>query len=98
MTEMTKIKQSAGDALTEVFAPVAVEDVLVGSTIDSEGNDAISITVVIGEGAIAEIGGKRLAKAISEVRKAMAKAGEERRFILEYATADELNDNGDSES
>jgi len=65
-------------------------------TVDSEGRDALRITIVIESGAAARIKGDAALDTLVQIQDRLREAGEERFPIVEYATKEELEESGDS--
>jgi len=78
------------------LGPEIVDDVLSGTTTDSEGRDALLITVIIKAGSVNKIKGDSVLDTLVQVQHELREAGEERLPIVEYATEEELQDSGDS--
>lgn len=72
-----------------------VERVFSEPTVDSEGEAALRITIVIGRDTIDQISGEALLNTLVQVQSELQAKGEDRLAILEYATEDELHDVGD---
>jgi hypothetical protein len=64
--------------------------------IDSEGREALRITIVIKPGAVARISGDAALDTLVQIQDRLREAGEERFPIVEYATEEELEESGDS--
>lgn len=65
-------------------------------TIDSLGQDALRITIVIKPGAETKISGDAALDTLVGIRDQLRRAGEERLPIVDYATKEELEASGDS--
>jgi hypothetical protein len=63
---------------------------------DSEGREALRITIIIPPGAESRIEGNTALKTLVQMQDSLQKAGEERFPIVEYATKKELAESGDS--
>lgn len=63
---------------------------------DSEGRDALRITIVLKPDAVAKIGGEQTLNTLFEINERLQLEGEERFPIIEYATEEELKESGDS--
>lgn len=75
-----------------------VQDVLVEPTIDSVGQDAVRITIVIPPDTAARLGGHAVLDTLVQIRRRLRESGEDRSPIVGYATQEELEDVGDPES
>lgn len=92
------------DRIIEIVCEVAtanlaarnVDRVLSEPTIDSEGREALKITIVLRPEAVPELKGDSVLDTLIKVQDRLRDAGEERFPILEYATQDELEASGDS--
>jgi hypothetical protein len=63
-----------------------VADVLAAPPLDSTDAEAIEITIVLTPGSLETIAGPRSARAVSEMMRALADAGEKRFPIVRFAT------------
>lgn len=84
--EVAKAKLPAGE----------IERVFVEPTWDSEGNDALKVTIVVPPGSVEHFGGDALLDTLVELQNRLFKAGEQRFAIVEYATQEEI-ERGDTE-
>jgi hypothetical protein len=66
------------------------------TAIDSEGRDALRITIVINPGSEAKISGDAALDTLVGIQGRLRSEGEERFAIVEYATNEELSAGGDS--
>ena len=66
--------------------------------IDSQGQDALRITIVIAPGAETRISGNAALDTLVGIRDQLRRAGEDRLAIVEYATKEELDAGGDIQS
>jgi hypothetical protein len=66
------------------------------TAIDSEGQEALRITIVIPQEAINKIKGDAALNTLVDMQDRLTKAGEERFPIIEYATEKELAESGRS--
>jgi hypothetical protein len=64
---------------------------------DSEGNEALRITVVLKPEASGKFTGDQALDLLVDVQQALQGAGEQRLPIIEYATEGELDEEGDGE-
>ncbi len=65
-------------------------------TLDSEGKDALHLTIVVAAEAVDALEGDALLDTLVQIQRDLQKAGEDRFAIVEYATEAELGTNGDS--
>ncbi len=70
--------------------PRNVVRVMAEPTVDSEGEDALRITIVIRSGVVAKITGDAFLNTLVELQNRLRTAGEDRFPIVEYATEEEL--------
>lgn len=96
MLSQDKITQIVHRVAAANLGPAVVDDVLSGGTTDSEGRDALRITVVIKPGSADKLKGDNVLDTLVQVQQELRDAGEERFPIVEYATQEELQDSGDS--
>jgi hypothetical protein len=89
------------DKIQEIAREVAsansvnVTSVSSSPTIDSEGHDALRITIVIKSGSESKIGGDAALDTLVGIKYRLRREGEERLAIVEYATKEELEAGGD---
>jgi hypothetical protein len=67
-----------------------VDHVLSEPTADSQGNDALRITIVIKPSAASSLVGNALLDTLLQIQTTLSEKGEERFPIVEYATTEEL--------
>jgi len=98
MIENEKIAQIAAQIATENLSVSSVSTATSESTVDSEGRDALKITIVLTPGSTAAIKSKASAvlDTLVQIKKKLQEEGEERFPIVEYATSEELAESGDS--
>jgi hypothetical protein len=95
MLDENKIRQIAHEVATTTLSKANFSSILSGPAVDSEGQDALRITIVIKPAAVAKIDGDAALDTLVQIRTRLLKAGEERFPIIEYATAKELRERGD---
>ena len=96
MLDQAKVDQIAREAAAANLTSSAVTGVSSASTTDSEGREALRITIVLEPGAVPKITGDAVLDTLVQIHDRLRKAGEERFPIIEYATEAELQDSGDS--
>lgn len=96
MLNRDKIIQIAHRVAAAHLGGAIVDDVMSEPTTDSQGRDALRITIVIKPGSAAKLGGNAVLDTLVEIQQELRQAGEERFPIVEYATEEELQDSGDS--
>jgi hypothetical protein len=80
----------------EVAVANLVSSISSSSAIDSEGHDAVRITIVIVAGTETKIRGDATLDTLVGIKDRLRREGEERLAIVEYATKEELETGGDS--
>lgn len=86
------------DKINEIIREIAeanlgsgtVDHVLSEPAVDSQGNDALRITIVITPSAASKLVGDPLLDTLLQIQTTLSEKGEERFPIVEYATKDEL--------
>jgi hypothetical protein len=96
MLDERKIDEIAQKVAAANLTSTNVTSVSSSSTIDSLGQDALRITIVIKSGAESTISGDAALDTLVGIRDELRLAGEERLAIIEYATKEELDASGDS--
>ncbi len=97
MLDNARIAEITREVGREKLSRRWVEDVMVEPAIDSLGNDAVRLTIVITPVAVKRLKGDDVLGLLVELRKRLDAAGEERIPLLGYATRDELAASVDSE-
>jgi hypothetical protein len=96
MLDEKRIDEIAQKVASANLTSANVTSVSSSSTIDSLGEDALRIMIVIKAGAESEISGDAALDTLVGIRDQLRIAGEERLAIIEYATKEELDASGDS--
>jgi hypothetical protein len=96
MLATNEIIKIANDVAAANLTSSSVSSILSESTVDSEGREALRITIVIEPGAAAKIMGDAVLDTLVQIQDRLREAGEERFPIVEYATKEELEESGDS--
>jgi len=94
MLDEKKIRQIAEEVATANLSSANVSSIASSTAVDSEGHDALRITIVIKPGAEAKIQGDAALDTLVQIQDRLRKAGEERLPIVEYATQKELSESG----
>lgn len=97
MLNAEKIEQMVREVATANLPPQTVLSVFSEATTDSEGEEAIRITIVIAPEGAASITGNAALDTLVQIQRRFSQEGEERFPIIEYATEDELQNSGDPE-
>lgn len=95
MLDEKKVRQIAEKIAIANLSSANVSSVASSTTIDSEGREALRITIIIKPGAAEKIEGDATLDTLVEIQDQLRKAGEERFPIVEYATNKELTESGD---
>ena len=98
MLAPSKINEIAKDVAVANLGADNVVRVSSESIADSDGEDALRITIIIPENAIARISGDNALKTLVRMQERLRSAGDERFAIVEYATQRELDEVDDTES
>ena len=95
MLDEKRIQKIAQEIASANLTSANVSSVSSSSTIDSEGHDALLITIVIKSGSESKIGGDAALDTLVGIKDRLRRKGEERLAIVEYATKEELDAGGD---
>jgi hypothetical protein len=90
MLEDKKIAELAQQTASANLGVQAFESVRTEPVIDSEGRDALRITIVIKPGRIEGLSGSKLLNTLYQIQYQLSLAGEERLAIVNYSTKKEL--------
>ena len=93
-----KINQIVREVAAASLAPYASGRVINEPTTDSTGQDALRITIVIAPDSAPKINGDAVLGTWVQIQDRLQAAGEERFPIIQFATEEELELSGDSES
>ena len=93
-----KINEIVREVATAKLAPYASGRVISEPTTDSTGQDALRITIVIEPDSARKIKKGAVLDNLVQIHDRLQAAGEERFPIIQYATEEELEVSGDSES
>jgi hypothetical protein len=97
MIDHSTINKVAKEVAAEHLGSGNVAHVTSESTIDSEGQDALRITIVIRDDALGRLTGDAALDTLVQMQDRLRKVGEDRFAIVEYATENELDAVADSE-
>jgi hypothetical protein len=95
MIPQIKIQQIASEVAVANLDRARVESVLSEPTSDSQGRDALRITIIIKPGAAEELSGDSILDTLVQIQERLQREGEERFAFVEYATKDELEESGE---
>jgi len=92
MIDLKKVSEIAADVAKANLGRKDVLRVVSESTIDSEGQEALGILIVIAPGVAERFKGDEVLDTLVQILNQLRDAGEERFPIIEYATEAELAD------
>ena len=95
MLDERRIEEIAREVASANLASVNVTSVSSSQIIDSEGHDAVRITIVIEPGFESSIVGDAVLDTLVGIKDRLRREGEERLAIVGYATKEELEAGGD---
>jgi hypothetical protein len=95
MLDEKRIRKIAQEVASANLTSANISSVSSRPTIDSEGHDALRITIVIKSGSESKIGGDAALDTLVGIKDRLRREGEERLAIVEYATKEELDAGGD---
>jgi hypothetical protein len=99
MLAPTKINQVVNKAASAILKrPAAVRRVLSRPALDSDGHEALHITIVLKRGSADKISGDKALDTLVEIDRALRDAREDRFPIIDFVTEEELESVGDTES
>ena len=90
MLKTDQINAIAQEVSRSHLGKKTVVRVLSQPTIDSQGKEALQITIVIEPKSVAKLSGEQVVDTLFDLQKRLPKEGEDRFPIIEYATPDEL--------
>jgi hypothetical protein len=95
MLSADKIEAIATQVAQANLTPQVVQRAISTPIVDSEGVDALLLTIVITAGSADTIDGSKLLDTLVATQHELQEAGEDRHAVLSYATEEELADGGD---
>ena len=95
MLDEKRIQKIAQEVASANLASANISSVSSRTAIDSEGHEALRITIVIKPGSESRIGGDATLDTLVGIQHRLRSEGEERFAIVEYATKKELETGGD---
>jgi len=98
MLDQETIDTIAKQVATANLSSANVTGVSSAPTTDSEGRDALQITIVLAEGSSDVIFGKKTLDTLVQIQEILLNRGEDRFPYIEYTTDKELHESGDTES
>jgi hypothetical protein len=90
MIDQDKIKRIAEKAAKVTLGTGSVSSVTSAPILDSEGHDALRITIILTPGSLDMLGGDQLVDATVEIHDTLQNQGEERFPFVRFASEDEL--------
>ena len=90
MLTPAQISEVAEEVARAKLTPNVVKQVLAEPTTDSEGHEALRVTIVIEPGAANRIKGDSIRDTLVQIQDRLREAGEDRFAIVECATQDEV--------
>ena len=96
MIPIARVDEIAGEVARANLSQSLVEEVTSEASSDVKGGDALRITIVLKPGAATQLEGDKVLDTLVEIQERLQREGEERFAFVEYATREELADNGDS--
>jgi len=96
MLHEKRIQEIAQEVASAKLTSANVSSVSSSTAIDSEGREALRITIVIKPGSRSRIKGDATLDTLVGIQDRLRSEGEERFAIIEYATKRELSESGDS--
>lgn len=97
MLDSRKISDVTEEVVRESVSGFALERVLAEPTSDSEGKDALSITVVLTPEALQGLTGDQVLDLLVALQQRLRAEGEERSPVIQYASEQELESDTQSE-
>lgn len=101
MLDLSKVNQVVSKAASAMLKrPAGVKRVFSEPAADSEGQEALRITIVLKRGSADKISGEQALDTLVGIGRALREASEDRFPIIEYVTEEELESelSGDTES
>jgi len=103
LLELSQIDEIAGKAASSILKKGGVSRVSSKPTLDSDGKEALEVTVILNNDRSAEVTGDLALDTIVKIGRNLSQSGEERFPIVRFATEEELaagailDANGDAE-
>jgi hypothetical protein len=98
MLKAEQISQIVSQVVQANTTPASVRGVRTEPTTDSEGGEALRITIVVTPDAVTRLEEGPVLDTLVQLQDRLREAGEERFAIVEYATEEELENIADSQS
>lgn len=97
MLPQAKIDEIVAEVATAYLTRETVERVMSEPTVDSQGEEALRITIVIRSDAVEKLKDDPVLDTLLEINDRLQEAGEQRFPLIRYATQAELDDVDDPE-
>jgi hypothetical protein len=94
MLDISSIEKIAGDVVRTQVSDNALERIFAAPTTDSEGKEALRITLILKTDAARKLTGHQALDVQVDIRRRLLGAGEERFPLFDYATEQEFQDDG----
>jgi len=95
MLKADRIREIVDEVAKAYLKPTFVTEVRSEPAIDSEGHEALRITIIIGSDAARRLKGDAVLDTLVQIKDRLRDAGEDRLAMVEYATKEELESGGD---
>lgn len=95
MLSIRKVSDLAHKVAADRLGSGQVEEVRAAPFLDSRGNDALKIVVIVAPGAVEDASGDTLLDILVDVQKRLHRQGDDRFAIVEYATRAEMTESVD---
>ncbi|WP_375395679.1 hypothetical protein [uncultured Sphingomonas sp.] len=94
MLDMMEVRRIVNSAALSALKKIDVSTVLSEPSVDSDGNNALSVTIVMKNGSLKRMNGDLAPDTIVRIRHDLDEAGEERTPIVYSSTERELEQDG----
>lgn len=98
MLDIAEVDRVVDKAASAALRKARVSRVYSSPTLDSDGQEALNVTIVLRRGSRKTVSGEAALSAIVRIGRDLWKNGEERFPIIEFVTEEELDASGDPES
>lgn len=98
MIELREVDQVVEKAASVGLGRADVKRAFSEPGVDSEGREALRVTIVLGRGAMERVSGDSALDTLVRIQRDLRGRGEERLPIVEFVTEEELEESGDPES
>jgi len=98
MLELHEVDQGVDKAAVAALKKARLSRVFSSPTIDSDGHEALSVTIVLKRGRSEQVTGDSALNAIFRIGRDLLNSSEERQPTVHFITEEELDVDGDPES